>query len=152
MNRLSICVGGVVLKDDKVLLVRQKEGDLKGMWSIPWGYVNLDEFPDLAVLREIREEAGIEAKIEGLLGMQNYFYRGESQLHIIFLCSYVSGTPNPDMVETDKAQYFSLGEIYELGESIETFCRWIVIKVLTNSFHLIPLEMDIPYKPYIGFF
>lgn len=152
MDKISICVGGVVLKDNKILFVRQNYGELKGMWSIPWGYVDNDEFPDLAVLREIKEEAGIDAKIVGLIGMQNYLYRGKPQLHIIFLCSHIKGELKPDFFETDKVQYFSLEEIENTKEPLEEFCKWIAVRVLSGSFHMIPLERDIPYKPNIGFF
>ena len=66
---MVVCVGAVVLRGEHVLLVRQAEGhSLAGQWSIPWGFVDPGEFPHEAALREIYEESGINAEIEGLLG------------------------------------------------------------------------------------
>lgn len=52
-----LCVGAVVLRGDRVLLVRQAKGHpLEGPWTIPWGIVDSPEPPEVAVLRETLEE------------------------------------------------------------------------------------------------
>jgi ADP-ribose pyrophosphatase YjhB (NUDIX family) len=72
-----LCVGAVVMKGARVLLVRQAQGHaLEGQWSIPWGFVDEEEFPDAAACRETLEEGGIEAEIIGLLGVQELHDRG----------------------------------------------------------------------------
>ena len=38
--RRILCAGAVVLHEQRVLLVRQTYGDLRGTWSIPWGYID----------------------------------------------------------------------------------------------------------------
>ena len=100
--QITVCVGAVVLQRNKVLFVRQTYGGLKGRWSLPWGLVdgkNADgtlETPDTATIREIQEEAGIVAKVQGLLGIQNHSNNGKPQLYIVFLCQHFSGEPTPD--------------------------------------------------------
>ena len=60
--------------------------------------------PEVAALRETREEGGVIAEIEGLLGIQNHPSRtGEPWLYLLFLCRHVSGELTPDNRETDKA-------------------------------------------------
>ena len=39
-RRTMLCVGAVVLRGDRILFVRQTYGKLKGMWSLPWGFVD----------------------------------------------------------------------------------------------------------------
>jgi 8-oxo-dGTP pyrophosphatase MutT (NUDIX family) len=61
--RNTMCVGAVVAKGDQILLVRQAKGHpLEGKWSIPWGFVDTGEFPDVAACRETLEESRIEAE------------------------------------------------------------------------------------------
>ena len=68
--RIVVCVGTVVLRENRALFVRQAKGQsLEGKWSIPWGVVEPGESPDNAALRETGEEGGITAEIEGLLGV-----------------------------------------------------------------------------------
>ena len=53
-------VGGVVIHQNQVLLVRRGKEPLKGKWSIPGGLVELGEQLEQAVRRELREETGID--------------------------------------------------------------------------------------------
>jgi len=155
--QITLCVGAVVLRENKVLFVRQNYGSLKGVWSLPWGFVDGKksdgslEPPEMAVIRETQEEAGIVAKVEGLLGVQNHSSNGELRLYIIFLCRHVSGAPTPDNHETDKAAYFSLDEMADFNESFDEFCKWMAIRVLKDQHHVIPLESSNPYQPYLAF-
>lgn len=56
--------GFVLHPDRKVLLIHHRK---LGVWLYPGGHVEGTETPDDAVIREIREETGIEARILGLL-------------------------------------------------------------------------------------
>jgi ADP-ribose pyrophosphatase YjhB (NUDIX family) len=152
-------VGAVVRRDNQVLFVRQTYGDLTGVWSLPWGFVQgaLDDGqpdpPDLAALRETLEEGGITAEIEGLLGIQNHISpAGEPRLYILFLCRHISGEPTPDQVETDRAAYFSLDDLGHLAEPIDDFCLWAARRVLCGEAHLIPPQPENPYRPHRAYF
>ena len=145
-----LCVGAVVLKEGKVLLVRQAQGaSLAGQWSIPWGIVEQDEYPSIAAKRETREESGITVEIEGLLGLQNLEW--ESGIGIVYLCRHLEGTPQPDGQETDRAAYFSLAELETVDETVEPWCEWLVRRVLQGSYTLIPPTRDGPYRPHPAF-
>jgi ADP-ribose pyrophosphatase YjhB (NUDIX family) len=146
-----VCVGAVVRKADQVLLVRQAQGHpLEGQWSVPWGYVDEEEFPDEAAIRETLEESGIEAEVVGLLGIQELHDQG--WIAIAFECSYIDGVPKPDSKgETDKAKFYSLEEIEALDEPIEPWCAWIVRRVLEGGHKCIPYALDNPYAPLRSF-
>ena len=55
---ITLCVGAVVMREGKVLFIRQAYGKLKGKWSLPWGFVDgwtpdgSLETPDRAAVRE----------------------------------------------------------------------------------------------------
>ncbi len=158
--RLTLCVGAVVQRGDRVLFVRQTYGEnLTGVWTLPWGFVQgvlpdgQPDPPHVAALREALEEGGITAAVEGLLGIQNHVSRdGEPRVYLLFLCRHVSGTPTPDGVETDRAAYVSLAELDALDEPVDGFCLWLARRVLRGEHHLIPPEAANPYAPHLAFF
>lgn len=55
-------VGGVIIDADLVLLVRRGTKPLKGEWSIPGGCVEMGERLSDAVVREIKEETGLDVQ------------------------------------------------------------------------------------------
>lgn len=158
--RMTVCVGAVVLREERVLFVRQTYGEsLTGVYTLPWGFVQgmtADGQPDpphLAALRETLEEGGVTAEIEGLLGIQvHQDAAGQPRLYTLFLCRHVSGDPTPDGVETDRAAYFTLAELEALTEPVDTFCLWLAQRVLRGEHHVIPFEPDNPYRPHGAFF
>ncbi len=56
-----------VRQDDHVLLVRRRMNPERGKWALPAGYVNADEDPRQAAIRETQEETGLEIQIVRLL-------------------------------------------------------------------------------------
>ena len=157
---MIVCVGSVVLREDTVLLVRQTYGkNLKGKWSIPWGFVQ-GETPEtytdpshVAALREVKEEAGITAKIEGLLGVQHADPSDEGipRLYLLYLCRHKNGEPQPDGYETDQAVYFSIGDLNKQKETTNPFCYWLATRVLEGNYSLILPNAENPYQPNIAF-
>jgi ADP-ribose pyrophosphatase YjhB (NUDIX family) len=64
-----VTVGGVVIKDGKLLMIRRKNDPGRGLWSIPGGRLELGEYLSDAVAREVFEETGVRVETRGLLGI-----------------------------------------------------------------------------------
>ncbi len=47
------------------------------MWSIPAGFVEGDETADQAAIREVKEETGIDCRVEGMIGFRTGVLKGE---------------------------------------------------------------------------
>ena len=79
--------GVVVNKLGQWLVVKKAYSGLKGRWSLPAGFVNEGETIDEAILRELKEETGIDCVVSGLIGFRSGVIREEiSDNMAIFYC------------------------------------------------------------------
>lgn len=62
-------VGGIIFRDDRVLLVKRGKDPGKGQWSIPGGIVDVGETVETAVRREIKEETGLQVEVVDLMAV-----------------------------------------------------------------------------------
>lgn len=66
---------GIIMRDDEVLLCQRKTGARYGTkWEFPGGKVEQGETPSTCLLRELREELGIDARIDRLFHRQQSSY------------------------------------------------------------------------------
>ena len=130
-----VFVGAVVRCENRILFVRQSPGhSLEGQWTLPWGRVHPGESPAVAAIRETREEGGVEAEIEGLLGVQELPNPQAGCIGLAYLCRHVSGTPMPMDRETDAAAYYSSTELDSLMEPLESWSRWLANRIFAGEY------------------
>jgi 8-oxo-dGTP diphosphatase len=65
---VQLCVGAVVVLDERLLLVQRRNEPGAGEWSVPGGRVEVGETLAEAVVRELAEETGLEGVCDGLVG------------------------------------------------------------------------------------
>ncbi|MDG5471784.1 NUDIX hydrolase [Jeotgalibacillus sp. ET6] len=67
-----LAVAGLVLNEKgEWLVVKKKYGGLKGVWSLPAGFVEAGETADQAVQREVLEETGVKAEVGEVIGLRS---------------------------------------------------------------------------------
>jgi len=105
-----VVVEGICRRGDRVLLVKGNRGLTDGLWTLPGGFLRFGETPEQGVLRELREEAGLEGAVEALHAVRSRLGR-RSRLHwvILFYAIAADGpvVPNPD--EIAEARYVDPG-------------------------------------------
>jgi ADP-ribose pyrophosphatase YjhB (NUDIX family) len=112
----NIGVGGAVVRDHQLLLVRRASRHGRGNWQLPGGFIEPDETIEQAVVREVEEEAGVISEVEAVLGLRSrYDPESGNGMYVILLLRPVRGEPIADGREVDHAAYFSLDEIRKLS-------------------------------------
>ncbi len=88
-GKIWLGVSGVTVNElGQWLVVKKAYSGLKGRWSLPAGFVNAGETVDEAVIREIKEETGIDCRVSGLIGFRTGVIRDDiSDNMAIFLLS-----------------------------------------------------------------
>ncbi len=89
-------VGGVVVRDGRVLLIRRGKAPLYGRWVVPGGTVELGETLEEALVREMEEETSLRVEpIEVLTVFDRIERDGERVVYhyviVDYLCRWLSG-------------------------------------------------------------
>jgi 8-oxo-dGTP diphosphatase len=112
----NIGVGGAVVRDDRLLLVRRASRHGRGNWQLPGGFIEPDETIEQAVVREVQEEAGVVAEVVGVLGLRSrYDPDSGNGVYVVLLLKSGNGEPRADNHEVDHAAYFTLEQIRALS-------------------------------------
>jgi len=93
----SVGVGSVVVHEGRVLLIRRGKAPLYGRWVVPGGTVELGETLEQALVREVREETGLEVRPVSFLTAFDRILRaadGRVAYHYVildYLCERLGG-------------------------------------------------------------
>ena len=96
-DRPYVGVGAVIVANGKVLIVKRKYDPLAGQWSLPGGGVELGETLEDSVVREMREETGLEIEVGPVIEVFDRITRdekGDVRYHFVlvdYLCWPVGG-------------------------------------------------------------
>jgi 8-oxo-dGTP diphosphatase len=95
---LLVAACALVDLDGRVLLARRPEGKkMAGLWEFPGGKLNPGETPEVALIRELKEELGIDVSSACLapFAFASHAYAGFHLLMPLFLCRRWRGLPTP---------------------------------------------------------
>lgn len=141
--RSTVGAGAVVVRDDRILLVRLTYGWAAGRWLIPNGALQPGETVAQTALRELAEEAGLQGRSGALVAVRSLASRLGSDTFIALSVHALSGDPRPDGAEVDAARFFDRAEIAALAEQkrIVRLHRLIAERVLPGPTPPPVLEM-----------
>jgi 8-oxo-dGTP diphosphatase len=92
------CGEAVVVRDGRVMLTRRAHPPLAGWWDLPGGFLEPGEHPEAGVVRELREETGLDVRPMRLLGvyMDVYGPDGDATMSLTYECEVVGGQERAD--------------------------------------------------------
>ena len=115
---------------DKILLIKRRTAPFVGYWALPGGRVDPGETVEQAIVREVKEETGLDIAVvrkigeyheQGVQGGAEYDY-----YPACFLVNVVGGKIRKQESEIEEAKLFSLDEVpaelaFEHGQMIKEF-------------------------------
>lgn len=118
---ILVFAGGCIFNEKGDVLL-QKRAD-RGKWGFPGGAVELGETPQMAAIREIKEETGLDVEVKNLIGVYTDFDmeypNGDKAQSICIAYSFrvIGGKLLHNNDETLELKYFSLNDMPSL------FCK-----------------------------
>lgn len=112
----KVDVRGVVFKDNKILLVKEK---VDGKWTVPGGWADVGFSPSENAEREVFEESGYKVKAKKVLAVYDRNKQGHTPFiyhlyKIFFLCEIIGGESKTSY-ETEDVRFFGIDELPELS-------------------------------------
>lgn len=139
--------GIVILETGEWLVVNKKYGGLKGVWSLPAGFVKEDETIDEAVVREVLEETGISTQIEGIVGVRSGVLNGEiSDNMLLFLLKPLNMEVLTQREELYEAKFIHPETLLQEGK-----CSVLLQEVLSSSLNPLQVRNEINPGDHFGY-
>lgn len=108
----KVAVGAAVVNDvGKLLLIQRADS---GVWLYPTGWCDVGYSAPEVVVKEVREEAGIDVEVIRLIGVLDGLRLGVSRVplySLVFFCRAVGGTLKPHELECLDAGWFARDEL-----------------------------------------
>ncbi|MFT4105818.1 MAG: NUDIX hydrolase [Lacrimispora sp.] len=100
-----------IFRDGRILLVKENNGT----WSLPGGWVDVDLSVKENIIKEVKEEAGLDVRVDKVIAVQdrekhNLPVYAHKVCKIFVQCSVLGGS-FAENLETTDSRYFSLDEL-----------------------------------------
>lgn len=106
-------VAAVIHRDNRIFATERGKGDLAGGWEFPGGKIEKGESPEMALVREIREELATEIKVQKFLKTVEYDYPGFHLSMDCFWCEVKEG--KLDLLEARSAKWLVKEELNQVS-------------------------------------
>ena len=109
----KVAVLAFIAQDDKILLIKRGVDPGAGKWACPAGFVEYDEAPEDAVVREVQEETGLITKVISLMEVFPKKDNGLADIVIVYKMQIIGGDLEA-ADDADEAGWFGRDELPEL--------------------------------------
>ena len=111
----KVAAAVLIVKDDRVLLVRRVNEPHRGLWTLPAGFINGGEDPAEAAARECLEETGLRVRVTRVFDIVSgrEHPRG-ADFVIVYLAEVLGGDMKPDD-DADAVEWFDKNNLPQLA-------------------------------------
>lgn len=109
----KVDVRAALFEDDKILLVQERSDE---KWTLPGGWCDVGLSPTDNIIKEIKEESGLDAVVDRLIAVYDIHRHSHSPMcpfhhyKMFFICNRVGGQIKPN-IETLGSEYFPLNNL-----------------------------------------
>lgn len=142
-GRFTLGVGGLVVETDRqsgerrVLLIERNQEPNRGGWTIPGGFVDHDETVEIAVVREVAEETGVQCRVIGMVGFRNRADPDVNTSYAVFLLEPIGGElASKPTEEIAQCGFYTFAQMREI-KRLAPLSRTVAIAALTTPLHLL---------------
>ena len=107
----KVAAGVLAEQDGKVLLVKRVYDPCKGDWALPAGFVEIDEGPVQAALRELTEETGLIGRIRGIIGTYHIRSDPRGSIVVILYRAQIVGGKLTASDDAEEVRFFAPQEL-----------------------------------------
>jgi 8-oxo-dGTP diphosphatase len=116
MGSPVIVVAGVLFEGGRVLLTQRKAGaHLEGLWEFPGGKIGDDEDPRDALVRELREEIGVEVTVGAPIENTFFRYPQKTVLLLFYEVTRKPGSPEPRIIDVADMRWATRADLDTLS-------------------------------------
>jgi len=90
LNKPEVRVAGVLIEDNKILIVKQNVTETR-QWALPGGKLEFGETIEQCMIREMKEETGLDVAVKELLYITDRLYQSDHIVHIMLLVKKIGG-------------------------------------------------------------
>ena len=119
----DVGVAAIVRKARSILLVKEAHGRYKGSWGLPKGYINENELPSHAALRELSEECNVNGRIIGVQAIRERLLKEVPAIFIAYLVELPGDqepTPGEEVSETRFVHADEFGELNWISDAMHS--------------------------------
>ena len=129
----DVGVAAIVRKARSILLVKEAHGRYKGSWGLPKGYINKNELPSHAALRELAEECNVDGVIIGVQAIRERLLNEVPAIFIAYLVELPGDQKPVPGEEVSETRYVHADEFEELNWISDAMHSMAVSAVNSNQ-------------------
>jgi 8-oxo-dGTP diphosphatase len=131
-KRLRLRVNGVLVQDDKILMIKHKMSDQRNFWNVPGGGMDYGSDSVENLKREFLEETGLEISVNDLLCVHEFLKPPLHAVELYFEVSHVDGKlskgSDPELAGNrqiiEEVEFLSIDELAQIEKEEKHRLFW----------------------------